>query len=129
VIHVPPHPLFHREGDDLFVEVPVPFSTMALGGSFRLEGPGGKFEVAVSAGSQSGVLIPFRSKGMPSVTGRGRGALYVRAVVDVPKKLSKEQRKLVEQLGATTPTVEIAPRSMDSEDDKPFFARVKDLFG
>jgi molecular chaperone DnaJ len=130
VIHVEQHPIFHREGDDLFVEVPVPFSAMTLGGSFELVGPGGaKFEVAVPAGSQSGVLLPFRGKGMPSLAGHLRGALYVRAVVDVPRKLSKEQRKLVEQLAKTTPTGQITPRSIDSGEDKPFFERVKDLFG
>ena len=129
VIHVRPHALFRREGDDLLVEVPVPFTTMVLGGSFKLEAPGGPFTVDVPPASQSGVLLPFRGKGMPNVTGRGgRGTLYVRAIVDVPKRLTKEQRQVVEQLGKSFPAGKIEPRSAE-DDEKPFFERVKDLFG
>jgi len=130
VVHVKPHPIYQRENDDLFCEVPVPFPMMAMGGSFKIEPPGGEIIVDVPPGSASGTLLPFRSKGMPSVSGRGRGTLYVRVVVDVPKKLSKEQRKLVEQLGKATPLDNMQPRAIDGDDDeKPFFERVKDLFG
>jgi molecular chaperone DnaJ len=129
VVHVRPHQFFVREGDDLYTEVPVPFHTMALGGSFKLEGPGGPIDVHVSASSANGALVSFRGKGMPSVTGHGRGALHVRLVVDVPKKLTKEQRKLVEQLGKSTPPEAIAPRAIESEGEKPFFEKVRDLFG
>ena len=129
VIHVHPHPVFHREGDDLYAEVPVPYPVMAMGGSFKLETPGGEITVDVSAGTPNGTLIPFRSKGMPNVNGRGRGALHVRVVVDVPRKLSKEQRKLVEQLGKTMADAKIEASSTDDARDKPFFEKVKDLFG
>jgi molecular chaperone DnaJ len=130
VVHVRPHALFHREGDDLLVEVPVPFSVMALGGTFTLDGPGGPLPVHVPAGTQSGDLLPYRGKGMPNVTGRGHGVLYVRTVVDVPTKLTKEQKKLVEQLGKGLPVDKIQPRPMDeSGQEKPFFEKVKDLFG
>jgi molecular chaperone DnaJ len=130
VVHVKPHEIYHRENDDLFVEVPVPFSMMAMGGSFKIEPPGGVLTIDVPPGTASGTLLPFRSKGMPNVSGHGRGTLYVRVVVDVPKKLTKEQRKLVEQLGKAMPLDKIQPRAIDSDDDeKPFFERVKDLFG
>jgi molecular chaperone DnaJ len=130
VVHVKAHPIYQRENDDLFCEVPVPFSMMAMGGSFKIEAPRGELTVDVPPGSASGALLPFRGKGMPSVSGRGRGALYVRVVVDVPKKLSKEQRKLIEQLGKVTPTDAVQPRAIDGdEEEKPFFDRVKDLFG
>ncbi len=66
---------------------------------------------------------------MPNVSGRGRGAIYVRVTVDVPRKLTKEQRKLVEQLGKALPAEKIAPRSVDHDEEKPFFEKVKDLFG
>ena len=129
VVHVPPHKVFHREGDDVLVDVPVPFTTMAIGGRFTLEGPGGPIDVHVPAGSQSGVLLPFKGKGMPNVSGRGHGVLYVRLTVDVPKKLSKDQRKLIDQLAKALPAEPIAPRAADADDEKPFFDKVKDLFG
>ncbi len=130
VVHVKPHPLFQRENDDLLCEVPVPFPMMAMGGSFKLDAPCGELAVDVPAGTASGTLLPFKGKGMPSVSGRGRGTLYVRAVVDVPKKLSKDQRKLVEQLAKATAMDNLQPRDLDGDDaDKPFFERVKDLFG
>jgi molecular chaperone DnaJ len=129
VIHVKPHAVFHREGDDLYAEVGVPFPVMAMGGSFTIESPAGVLSVDVSAGSQSGALIEFRGKGMPSVTGRGRGSLFVRLVVEVPRKLSKEQKKLIEDLRKSMPAEKIEPRHVDSGQDKPFFEKVKDLFG
>jgi DnaJ-class molecular chaperone len=66
---------------------------------------------------------------MPSVTGRGRGAFHVRLVVDVPKRLSKDQKKLVEQFGKTNTVEKLEPTTTDSDRDKPFFEKVKDLFG
>jgi molecular chaperone DnaJ len=130
VIHVRAHAIYHRENDDLFVEVPVPYTMMAMGGSFKIDAPGGPLNVEVSGGTASGTLLPFRGKGMPSVNGRGRGAIYVRVVVDVPKKLTKDQKKLIEQLGKAMPADNIQPRSIDSEEqEKPFFEKVKDLFG
>ena len=129
VVHVKPHDIYQREGDDLFVEVPVPFPTMAMGGAFDVDSPGGVIRVDVSAGTASGTMLTFRGKGMPSVTGRGKGAFHVRVVVDVPRKLSKEQKKLVEQLGQTMPVQKLEANSGDADRDKPFFEKVKDLFG
>jgi molecular chaperone DnaJ len=102
---------------------------MVLGGSFPLTAPGGSVDVHVSAGSANGAVVSFRSKGMPNVGGHGRGALHVRLVVDVPKRLTKEQKKAVEQLSKAMPAEPIAPREADSEIDKPFFEKVRDLFG
>jgi len=129
VVHVRPHQVFQRDGDDLYMEAQVPFPIMAMGGSFKVDGPAGEFEVHVPAGSPSGTLIPFRGKGMPSVNGRGRGSLYVRTVVHVPRKLAKEQKKLIDQLGDTMKVDKIAATASDDSHDKPFFEKVKDLFG
>lgn len=129
VVHVKAHAVFQREGDDLYLEVPVPYPMMAMGGSFKVDGPGGEIDVEVPAGTPSGSLIPFRSKGMAVVNGRGRGTLYVRVVVEVPRKLSKDQRKLLDQLGQTMRVAKIDARPVDEPRDKPFFEKVKDLFG
>jgi molecular chaperone DnaJ len=129
VVHVAPHASFHRDEDDLYIEVAVPFHTMALGGEFEVDGPGGSIKVDVSAGTQSGTTKTFRGKGMPNVSGRGRGAFHVRLVVDVPRRLTKEQKKAIEQFGQTVTVDKLTPTSNDSGTDKPFFEKVKDLFG
>jgi molecular chaperone DnaJ len=129
VVHVRPHAFFHREGDDLHAEVTVTFPMMALGGSFPFEGPGGRIDVQVPAGSANGSVLSFRGKGMPSVTGHGRGSLHLRLVVDVPKKLTKDQKKLVEQLNQSMAQHVVVPREIDSDGEKPFFEKVRDLFG
>jgi molecular chaperone DnaJ len=129
VVHVRPHAAFRREDDELFIEVHVPFPTLAMGGSFVVDGPSGPLTVDVSAGTASGAVISFRGKGMPSVTGRGRGGFHVRVVADVPKKLTKEQKKLIEQLGATMKPEKLQPTAADAGAERPFFDKVRDLFG
>lgn len=129
VVHVTPHASFHRDEDDLYVEVAVPFHTMALGGDFEVDGPGGAIKVDVSAGTPSGTTKTFRGKGMPNVSGRGRGAFHVRLVVDVPRRLSKEQKKAIEQFGQTISVDKLTPTASGAGADKPFFEKVKDLFG
>ena len=129
VVHVKAHPFLHREGDDLHGEVGVPFHTMALGGTFKFEGPAGVLDAHVVAGSPNGTVLSFRGKGMPSVTGRGKGSLHLRLVVDVPKKLTKDQKKLMEQLSESMGSPNVEPRALEADGDKPFFEKVRDLFG
>ena len=129
VVHVRPHSVFHREGDDLYVEAAVPFPVMAMGGAFKVDTPSGPLDVDVSAGTSSGTILTFRGKGMPNVSGRGRGSFHVRVIVDVPRKLTKEQKKLVEQLGKTMPVEKIEATSTEAAPQKSMFDKVKDLFG
>ena len=129
VVHARPHAFFRRESDDLYAEVSVPFHMMALGGAFAFTGPGGPIDVKVSPGMANGSVVSFRGKGMPSVTGHGRGALHLRLAVEVPKKLNKEQKKLIEQLGGTMPEQAVEPRELENDGEKPFFEKVRDLFG
>jgi molecular chaperone DnaJ len=129
VIHVTPHPAYRREEDDLYIEIAAPFHVMAMGGTFNVDAPGGPIAVEVSAGTPSGTVKTFRGKGMPNVSGRGKGAFHVRLVVDVPKRLTKEQKKAVEAYGKTIDVDKLEPTLDDGEGDKPFFEKVKDLFG
>ncbi len=129
VVHVRPHAFFRRDGDDLYAEVGVPFPMMALGGAFSFDAPAGPIDVKVPAGSANGSTLSFRGKGMPSVTGHGRGALHLRLAVEVPKKLTKDQKKLVEQLSETMSEHAVEPRELDNDGEKPFFEKVRDLFG
>jgi DnaJ-class molecular chaperone len=68
---------------------------------------------------------------MPNVSGRGRGDLFAAVTVAMPKKLSREQKALIEQLGQLMPQAEIDPNAgtAKTEEDRPFFERVKDIFG
>ena len=125
VVHVQDHDFFHREGDDLYCELPIQFPTLALGGSVKVPTLNGREDLNIPAGTQPGARFRVRGKGMPNVGGRGHGDLHVIARAAVPKKLSKEQKLILEQFRKTLPEdVEIT-----SEEDKPFFERVKDIFG
>jgi molecular chaperone DnaJ len=129
VVHVLDHPQFRREGDDLFCRVPVTFPTVALGGEISVPTLGGPEKLAIPEGTQSGQVFRLRGKGMPSVSGRGRGDLHVVVDVATPKKLTKEQRHLLEQLNKTMPADKVkAPKRDESDEDKSVFDRVKDIF-
>ncbi|MCX6373416.1 MAG: molecular chaperone DnaJ [Actinobacteria bacterium] len=95
--------LFERRGDDVVLEVPVTISEAALGTSVRIPVPGGgRVALKVPAGSQDGRTLRVRGKGAPRLKG-GHGDLHVRLQVQVPVKLTKEQKQLFEKLGATLP--------------------------
>ncbi len=129
VVHVQEHSFFHREGDDLYCEMPISFPTVALGGSVKVPTLNGQEDLSIPAGTQTGARFKIRGKGMPSVSGRGRGDLHVIARVAVPKKLSKEQKHLLEELGKTLKDEKVSLDAADDAGDKPFFERVKDIFG
>ena len=128
VVHVQEHPFFQREGDDLYCEMPIPFPTLALGGEITVPTLAGEEEIKVSAGTQAGTRFKLRGKGMPNVSGRGHGDLYAIAKVAVPKKLTKEQKHLLEELAKTMPAETIETGASENG-DKPFFEKVKDIFG
>jgi molecular chaperone DnaJ len=127
VVHVQEHPFFHREEDDLYCEMPITFPTLALGGNIKVPTLNGREELHVPAGTQAGARFKLRGKGMPHVSGRGHGDLHVIARVAVPKKLTKDQKHLLEELARTLPQEKLDDD--ESPDDKPFFERVKDIFG
>jgi molecular chaperone DnaJ len=128
VVHVQEHQFFHREGDDLFCELPIGFPTLALGGSVKVPTLNGREDLHIPAGTQAGARFKLRGKGMPNVSGRGHGDLHVIANVAVPKKLTKEQKHLLEELSKSLPA-EGADLDRGEAGDKPFFERVKDIFG
>ena len=128
VIHVQDHQFFHREGDDLYCEIPVTYPLLALGGELRVPTVKEEDELTIPAGTQPGARFKLRGKGMPSVSGRGKGDLYVIARVAVPKKLTREQKHLLEELAKTMPQSALDPATSDGS-EKPFFDKVKDIFG
>lgn len=129
VVHVREHEFFHREGDDLYCELPVSFPTLALGGTIDVPTLDGRHPLDVPAGTPSGHRFRVRGQGMPNVGGRGTGDLYVIVRAEVPRKLTKEQKHLLGQLAKTLGKETGAPIPASEQGDRPFFERVKDIFG
>jgi molecular chaperone DnaJ len=130
VVHVQDHPFFQRDGNDLYCEIPLNFPTLALGGEITIPTLEGDETFKVPEGTQTGATFRLRARGMPDVTGRGaRGDLLVTVKAITPKKLTREQKKLMEQLAATLPKEKYEPTPRDERDEKGIFDRVKDIFG
>jgi len=130
VFHVADHPFFQREGDDLHCDVPIQFTTLALGGTVSVPTLDGTHPLDIPEGTQPGASLRVRGKGMPNVSGRGRGDLHVTVGVQVPTRPSRELREALEALRTVLPpdTGDASAKDRD-EGDKPFFERVKDMFG
>jgi molecular chaperone DnaJ len=123
--HVESDPQFVREGDDLLTEVPLSFAQAALGARVTVPTLDEPVEIDVHAGTQPGTVKVLRGRGMPNVHGRGVGDLAVRLTVAVPKKLTAEQRRLVEELGRTIEPPEMPTQKGDDEEEGFFFRRKK----
>src|SRR5262249_7125959 len=129
VVHVQEHEFFRREGLNLFCEIPVNFTTLALGGGIQVPTLHCVETVKVHEGTQTGTTLRVRGKGMPDVAGHGRGDLFATVQVQTPKKLTKEQRHLLEQLSSALPQEQFQPRPReDEQDERNLFDRVKDMF-
>ena len=130
VVHVQEHEFFRRDGNNLFCEIPVNFTTVALGGEIQVPTLDGTENVKVPEGTQTGTTLRLRGKGMPDVNGHGRGDLLATVQVQTPRKPSREQRQLLEQLAKVLPKEKFEPRPRDdSQDERNLFDRVKDMFG
>jgi molecular chaperone DnaJ len=128
VVHVQDHPFFHRDGNDLYCEIPLGFPTVALGGEIRIPTLDDSEPFTIPPGTQSGATFRLRGRGMPDVSGRGHGDLLLTVKVHTPRKLSKEQKRLLEELAASLPKEKFEPTPA-GEHDKGLFDRVKDIFG
>ena len=130
VVHVQEHEFFRRDGHNLFCEVPINFTTLALGGEIVVPTLDGPERLRVPEGSQTGTTLRVRGKGMPDVNGHGRGDLFATVQVLTPKKLTKEQHHLLEQLEKVLPKEKFEPRPHgEDQDERNLFDRVKDIFG
>ena len=97
VTRVAPSKLYERRGADLIVDVPVSYADAALGAALEVPTPDGPISLKVPAGSQHGKLLKIKGRGAPKLTG-GKGDLLARLRLDVPQKLSKQERELLEEL-------------------------------
>jgi molecular chaperone DnaJ len=97
-VRVKPHPAFERKGDDVVSTAEISFAQAALGDKIRVRTLEGDVNMKVPAGTQSGEIFRIRDKGIPHLGKWGRGDHLVKVVVRVPKKLDREQKKLIEKL-------------------------------
>lgn len=104
-LRVRPIPEFSREGDDLYVLKTIPFTLAALGGEVTVAALGESrsegiktIQLKIPAGTQFGTDFRVRGRGVPHLHGRSRGDLYVRVLVEIPKKLSREEKEILEEL-------------------------------
>src|SRR5256886_2396178 len=121
VVHVQEHRVFQRQEDNLYCEVPIPFSTATLGGEVPVPTLEGKANLKIPAGTQSGQMFRLRGKGLVHVNGREHGDLLVRVMVEVPTRLNAEQRAKLEEFAELCGEENTPLR-------KSFFERAKEFF-
>jgi molecular chaperone DnaJ len=98
VLHVKEHPFFAREGNDLHCVVPLSIAQAAIGAEIRVPTMEGEHNLKVPEGTQPGTVFRIRNKGVPVLNGHGKGDLYVEVRVQVPGKLNKRQKELLQEL-------------------------------
>lgn len=97
ILHVARHELFERSSDELLCEVPVPFEIAALGGEVEVPTIDGFAKIKIAAGTETGKILRLKGKGMPNIEGYSRGDLHVQIKIEVPSKLSSEQKKMLKE--------------------------------
>jgi molecular chaperone DnaJ len=91
-------PTFERKGADLVVNIPVGYATAALGGEVEVPTPEGPVSLKVPSGTESGKLFRIRGRGAPKLNGAGKGDVLARVQIDVPRRINKRERELLEEL-------------------------------
>ena len=120
VIHVKPHKLFTRKGYDLFQDVTISFATAALGGKIKVPTLEGEAEYDVAPGTQPNTTVKLAAKGVQRLRQNSKGDMFVRLVVEVPKRLNDHQKKLLEEFE------ESFGRKVEGGKKKGFFDKIKD---
>jgi molecular chaperone DnaJ len=124
VLEVKEHSFFERRGADLYCTIPLSVAQAALGTELQVPGLNGEERLKIPEGTQSGAVFRIKGKGLSDPHGGGRGDLYYHVRVIIPTKLTKEQRKLLEQLQAT-----LKVDNKPAERGSSLFDKVKDIFG
>ncbi len=126
-VSITEHDIFERDGSDIYCSISISFSQAALGDEVVVQTLKGKAKLTIPAGTQPGTLFKMKGKGLPSLQGFGEGDEYVRVEVDVPTKISKKQRELLESLDETLGNERgQATEQKREKGGKSFFERVKE---
>lgn len=123
-IHIKPHSVFERDGDDLHCTMPIPFTVAALGGEMEVPTLAGSAKFTVPPGIQSGKTLRLRGKGIKGVRSNVEGALYVHVQVETPVKLTDRQRQLLEEFAKTMED----GGAKHNPQSKSWFEKVKNFF-
>jgi molecular chaperone DnaJ len=121
VLHVKPHEIFQRDGDDLLCEVPVSFVQAALGADIEVPTLDGRASLKVPAGTQPGTMFRLKGKGVKNIQGYGHGDLHVRINVEVPTHLSAVQKAKLQEFAELC-------NGNESPLRQSFFEKAKNLF-
>ena len=122
VLAVAPHKLFEREGNDLYLDIPISFTQAALGDEITVPTLEGKVSYKVPAGTQPGTVFRLKGKGVADVHGGRKGDLYVKVSLEVPTKLNSEQKKIIKEMGEKVGTDCYKKKSGWAEKLKDFFS-------
>jgi molecular chaperone DnaJ len=120
-LKVKQHPFFERQDQDLHCTIPINMAQAVLGADIEVPTLEEEHKLKIPEGTQNGAQFRIRGKGVPSLNGGGRGDLFVHVDVKIPSRLTREQRKLMEQLRETLP-IDNTPA------EKGLFEKVKDYF-
>ena len=101
-IHVKKHAIFERRGQDVYCDIPITFVQAALGAEIEVPTLHGKATMKIPEGTQSGVNFKLKGSGIPVLHGSGKGDQYVKIIVEVPRQLSHEQKKKLEEFAQLT---------------------------
>ena len=122
VVNVRPHPIFERDGYNVWVEMHISYPEAILGCELEVPTLDGKVKYNVPAGTQSGDVFKLRNKGIQTLNNRGRGDELVRVIVDIPKKVTEKQKQLILELSKELGT---NGTRLGEDDKKGFFGKKK----
>jgi molecular chaperone DnaJ len=115
------HAIFERQGNDLHCTIPINVTQAVLGDEITIPTLDGTHDLVIPEGAQSGTELRIKGRGVPEVQGKGYGDLVVHVDVRIPTKLTRDQRKLFEELAESLPV-------NNEPHEKGLFEKVKDLF-
>lgn len=124
-IHIKPHAVFQREGDDLHCEIPISFMTAALGGEVEVPTLSGKANFTLPEGTQTGKTFRLRSKGVKGVRSGYSGDLFCHVVIETPVKLTEKQKELLRNFEQLT----VEGGEKHNPQSKSWMDKVKTFFG